>query len=64
VCCALSLRERGYEVTLVERDAAGGAGCSFGNAGMIVLAISRHSQRRAPSDSACAGCWIPAALST
>ena len=36
LCCALSLRERGYEVTLIERDAAGGDGCSFGNAGMIV----------------------------
>jgi D-amino-acid dehydrogenase len=36
LCCALSLRERGYEVTLIERDAAGGEGCSFGNAGMIV----------------------------
>ena len=34
--CALSLRERGYEVTLIERDAAGGDGCSFGNSGMIV----------------------------
>lgn len=36
LCCALSLRERGYDVTLIERDAAGGDGCSFGNAGMIV----------------------------
>ncbi|HET9447591.1 MAG TPA: FAD-dependent oxidoreductase, partial [Steroidobacteraceae bacterium] len=36
LCCALSLRERGYEVTLIERDAAAGDGCSFGNAGMIV----------------------------
>jgi D-amino-acid dehydrogenase len=36
LCCALSLRERGYEVTLIERDATGGDGCSFGNAGMIV----------------------------
>ncbi len=36
LCCALFLRERGYEVTVVERDSAGGDGCSFGNAGMIV----------------------------
>jgi Glycine/D-amino acid oxidases (deaminating) len=36
LCSALFLRERGYEVTVVERDAAGGDGCSFGNAGMIV----------------------------
>ncbi len=36
LCCALFLRERGYEVTVVERDSASGDGCSFGNAGMIV----------------------------
>jgi D-amino-acid dehydrogenase len=36
LCSALYLRERGYEVTVLERDAAGGDGCSFGNAGMIV----------------------------
>lgn len=36
LCSALFLRERGYEVTVVERDSAGGDGCSFGNAGMIV----------------------------
>ncbi len=36
LCCALYLRERGYQVTVVERDAAGGDGCSYGNAGMIV----------------------------
>ncbi|HEY7642153.1 MAG TPA: FAD-dependent oxidoreductase [Steroidobacteraceae bacterium] len=36
LCSALYLRERGYEVTVVERDSAGGEGCSFGNAGMIV----------------------------
>jgi D-amino-acid dehydrogenase len=36
LCSALFLRERGYEVTVLERDAAGGDGCSFGNAGMIV----------------------------
>lgn len=35
LCCALFLRERGYEVTVVERDDAAGDGCSFGNAGMI-----------------------------
>jgi D-amino-acid dehydrogenase len=34
--CALFLRERGHEVTVVERDSGGGDGCSFGNAGMIV----------------------------
>jgi D-amino-acid dehydrogenase len=36
LCSALFLRERGYEVTVLERDAAGSDGCSFGNAGMIV----------------------------
>ena len=36
LCCALALRERGFEVTVVEGDSAGGDGCSFGNAGMIV----------------------------
>jgi D-amino-acid dehydrogenase len=36
LCSALFLRERGYEVTVVERDAGGGDGASFGNAGMIV----------------------------
>ncbi|HKU15893.1 MAG TPA: FAD-dependent oxidoreductase [Steroidobacteraceae bacterium] len=36
LCCALFLRERGYEVTVVERDSADGGGCSFGNAGMVV----------------------------
>jgi D-amino-acid dehydrogenase len=36
LCCALFLRERGYQVTVIERDAAGVDGCSFGNAGMIV----------------------------
>src|SRR5688572_569444 len=35
LCCALFLRERGYQVTVLERDSAGGDGCSFGNAGMI-----------------------------
>jgi D-amino-acid dehydrogenase len=34
--CALFLRERGFEVTVVERDDAAGDGCSFGNAGMVV----------------------------
>ena len=36
MCSALFLRERGYEVTVLERDAADDDGCSFGNAGMIV----------------------------
>jgi D-amino-acid dehydrogenase len=36
LCSALFLRERGYEVTVLERESAGGDGCSFGNAGMIV----------------------------
>jgi D-amino-acid dehydrogenase len=36
LCSALFLRERGYEVTVLERDSPGnGDGCSFGNAGMI-----------------------------
>jgi D-amino-acid dehydrogenase len=36
LCCALFLRERGYEITVIERDSAGTDGCSFGNAGMVV----------------------------
>ena len=36
LCCALFLRERGYQVTVIDRDSAGSDGCSFGNAGMIV----------------------------
>jgi D-amino-acid dehydrogenase len=36
LCCALFLRERGYQVTVIERDSAGADGCSFGNAGMLV----------------------------
>ena len=36
LCCALYLRERGFQVTLIERDSAGADGCSFGNAGMVV----------------------------
>jgi D-amino-acid dehydrogenase len=36
LCCALFLRERGYQVTVIERDSAGVDGCSFGNAGMVV----------------------------
>ena len=36
LCCALFLRERGYQVTVIERESAGADGCSFGNAGMIV----------------------------
>jgi D-amino-acid dehydrogenase len=34
--CALYLRERGYEVTIVERDGVSGDACSFGNSGLIV----------------------------
>ena len=36
LCCAYSLRRRGYAVTVVERHPADRDGCSFGNAGMIV----------------------------
>ena len=36
LCCALALRERGFEVTVVEGDSASGEGCSFGNMGMVV----------------------------
>jgi D-amino-acid dehydrogenase len=36
LCCALYLRERGYQVTVIERDAIDRDSCSFGNAGMIV----------------------------
>lgn len=36
LCCALYLRERGYEISVVDRSAVSGDGCSFGNAGMIV----------------------------
>lgn len=36
LCCALYLRERGYEVTVIERDGIDRDSCSFGNAGMIV----------------------------
>lgn len=36
LCCAYSLRQRGYAVTVVERNPADRDGCSFGNAGMIV----------------------------
>jgi len=36
LCSALYLRERGFEVTVIERDSAGADGCSFGNAGMVV----------------------------
>jgi len=36
LCCALFLRDRGYQVTVIERDSAAADGCSFGNAGMIV----------------------------
>jgi D-amino-acid dehydrogenase len=46
LCSALFLRERGYEVTVIERDGAGGDGCSFGNAGMI--AASHFTPLAAP----------------
>jgi D-amino-acid dehydrogenase len=47
LCSALFLRERGYEVTVVERESAGSAeGCSFGNAGMI--AASHFTPLAAP----------------
>jgi len=46
LCSALFLRERGYEVTVIERDSAGGDGCSFGNAGMI--AASHFTPLAAP----------------
>ncbi len=36
VCCAYELASRGYQVTILERDAVG-QGCSFGNAGLISL---------------------------
>jgi glycine/D-amino acid oxidase-like deaminating enzyme len=36
LCSALYLRERGFEVAVIERDSAGADGCSFGNAGMVV----------------------------
>lgn len=36
LCCALHLRERGHDVTILERDSELRDGCSFGNAGMIV----------------------------
>ena len=36
LCCALHLRERGHDVTILERDNELRDGCSFGNAGMIV----------------------------
>ena len=36
LCCAYSLRQRGFAVTVVERNPADRDGCSFGNAGMIV----------------------------
>ena len=36
--CALRLRERGFEVVLIDRDAPGEA-CSFGNAGRIATSL-------------------------
>lgn len=35
-CCALYLREAGYEVTVLDRDDAVGDRCSVGNSGLIV----------------------------
>lgn len=46
LCCALFLRERGYQVTVIERDSAGGDGCSFGNAGIV--ATSHFTPLAAP----------------
>jgi D-amino-acid dehydrogenase len=43
---ALFLRERGYQVTVIERDSAGGDGCSFGNAGIV--ATSHFTPLAAP----------------
>ncbi len=39
-CVALRLRERGFDVALIERDGPGKA-CSFGNAGRIATALAR-----------------------
>lgn len=36
LCCAYYLRKRGYQVTLLERDAAERHTTSYGNAGMVV----------------------------
>ncbi|MSU51203.1 MAG: FAD-dependent oxidoreductase [Opitutus sp.] len=36
LCCAHSLRQRGHDVTVVDRSPEDRDGCSFGNAGMIV----------------------------
>lgn len=36
LCCARSLRQAGFEVTLLERDAPAQESCSIGNAGMVV----------------------------
>jgi D-amino-acid dehydrogenase len=35
LCCALYARERGWRVTVIERDGPQRNGCSYGNAGMI-----------------------------
>jgi len=34
--CAYALRQRGYDVTVIDRSSEDRDGCSFGNAGMIV----------------------------
>lgn len=36
LCTADSLRRRGYEVTILERDSHPGNGCSYGNGGLVV----------------------------
>jgi D-amino-acid dehydrogenase len=36
LCAAHYLRQRGHDVTVIERNAAERDGCSFGNAGMVV----------------------------
>ena len=36
LCAADALLRRGYRVTILERDAAPGEGCSYGNGGLIV----------------------------
>jgi len=35
ISCAINLQRRGYSVTVIDREAAAGEGCSFGNAGLI-----------------------------
>lgn len=54
--CAYALRQRGYEVTVVDRAAANRDGCSFGNAGMIVP--SHFIPLAAPGMTALALKWM------